>query len=99
MTAVREALPHGRLAVVLGTMQDKDVSGILDALVGAISAYLLVALGWAVDNALNEVFVNRGGYSLPSYDAGVAVFTIADGGLMAEATIGGQQFSYEPRRY
>ena len=33
-----------------------------------------------------------------SYDAGVAVFTNASGGLMAEATIGGQRFSYEPKK-
>jgi len=32
-----------------------------------------------------------------SYDAGVAVFTQAGGGLMAEATIGGQRFSYAPK--
>jgi lipid-binding SYLF domain-containing protein len=32
-----------------------------------------------------------------NYDAGVAVFTHADGGLMAEATIGGQRFSYTPK--
>jgi len=33
-----------------------------------------------------------------NYDAGVAVFTIAGAGLMAEATIGGQSFSYEAKR-
>jgi len=45
------------------------------------------------------VAVTAGAAANTSYDAGVAVFTITDGGLMAEATIGGQQFSYEPRRY
>jgi lipid-binding SYLF domain-containing protein len=45
------------------------------------------------------VAVTAGAAANTSYDAGVAVFTIADGGLMAEATIGGQQFSYEPRKY
>lgn len=44
------------------------------------------------------VAVTNGAAANTSYDAGVAVFTIADGGLMAEATLGGQQFSYEPRR-
>ena len=43
--------------------------------------------------------VTAGAAANTSYDAGVAVFTIADGGLMAEATLGGQQFSYEPRKY
>jgi lipid-binding SYLF domain-containing protein len=45
------------------------------------------------------VAVTAGAAANTSYDAGVAVFTIADGGLMAEATLGGQQFSYEPRKY
>jgi len=31
-----------------------------------------------------------------SYHKGLAVFTIAKGGLMYEASIGGQKFSYEP---
>jgi len=29
-----------------------------------------------------------------NYDKGVAVFTIAEGGLMYEASIGGQKFKY-----
>ena len=32
-----------------------------------------------------------------SYTKGMAVFTVAKGGLMYEASIGGQKFSYEPR--
>jgi len=32
-----------------------------------------------------------------NYDGGVAVFTIADGGLMFEASIGGQKFKYKPK--
>ncbi|RZI40711.1 hypothetical protein EGT07_22465 [Herbaspirillum sp. HC18] len=31
------------------------------------------------------------------YHKGMATFTVAKGGLMYEATIGGQKFSYEPR--
>jgi lipid-binding SYLF domain-containing protein len=31
-----------------------------------------------------------------SYQKGMAVFTVAKGGLMYEATIGGQRFSYKP---
>ena len=47
----------------------------------------------------SAVAVTAGAAANTSYDAGVAVFTIADGGLMAEATLGGQQFSYKPRAY
>jgi lipid-binding SYLF domain-containing protein len=32
------------------------------------------------------------------YQKGIAVFTVAKGGLMAEATIGGQKFSYTPKK-
>jgi lipid-binding SYLF domain-containing protein len=32
------------------------------------------------------------------YNKGVAVFTVAKGGLMYEASIGGQKFSYTPKR-
>ncbi len=30
------------------------------------------------------------------YEHGVAVFTLAKGGLMYEASVGGQKFKYEP---
>lgn len=32
------------------------------------------------------------------YNRGMAIFTVAKGGLMYEATIAGQKFSYEPRK-
>ena len=32
------------------------------------------------------------------YQHGMAVFTIAKGGLMYEASIGGQKFSYKPKK-
>ena len=32
-----------------------------------------------------------------AYEHGVAIFTIAKGGLMAEASIGGQKFTFEPK--
>ena len=37
-----------------------------------------------------------GAAATTSYERGVAVFIMTRGGLMAEATIGGQRFSYEP---
>ena len=33
-----------------------------------------------------------------SYQKGMAVFTVAQGGLMYEATIGGQKFGYKPKK-
>ena len=41
----------------------------------------------------NKATTGKGGYQ-----KGVAVFTVTEGGLMYEASIGGQKFSYEPRK-
>ena len=32
-----------------------------------------------------------------AYEKGVAIFTMAKGGLMFEATVGGQKFTFEPK--
>lgn len=42
------------------------------------------------------VAVTAGAASTTSYEKGVAVFIMAKGGLMAEASVGGQKFSYQP---
>jgi lipid-binding SYLF domain-containing protein len=41
---------------------------------------------------------NRAATGKGGYQKGVAVFTVTEGGLMYEASIGGQKFSYEPRK-
>ncbi len=45
----------------------------------------------------SAVAITAGASVDANYDAGVAVFTIAQGGLMFEGTIGGQRFSYAPK--
>ncbi len=45
----------------------------------------------------SAVAITAGASADTAYDAGVAVFTVAQGGLMFEGTIGGQRFSYEPK--
>ena len=45
----------------------------------------------------SAVAIAAGASADANYDAGVAVFTIAKGGLMFEGSIGGQRFSYEPK--
>lgn len=45
----------------------------------------------------SAVAVTEGASKDASYDRGAAVFTIPKGGLMAEATIGGQKFKFYPR--
>jgi len=45
----------------------------------------------------SAVAITAGASSDAAYDAGVAIFTVAAGGLMVEASIGGQRFSYEAK--
>jgi lipid-binding SYLF domain-containing protein len=45
----------------------------------------------------SAVAITAGASADAAYDSGVAVFTIAGGGLMIEGTIGGQRFSYEAK--
>jgi lipid-binding SYLF domain-containing protein len=45
----------------------------------------------------SAVAVKSGAAKNAGYDRGVAIFTMAKGGLMYEASIGGQKFSYEPK--
>ena len=44
----------------------------------------------------SAVAVTAGASTDAAYDGGVAVFTIAKGGLMYEATVAGQKFGFEP---
>jgi len=46
---------------------------------------------------VSAVAITLGASADADYDGGVAVFTIAEGGLMYEATVGGQKFKYEAR--
>ena len=46
---------------------------------------------------VSAVAITMGASLDASYGGGVAVFTLAEGGLMAEATIGGQKFKYKPK--
>jgi lipid-binding SYLF domain-containing protein len=45
----------------------------------------------------SAVAITLGASADANYDGGVAVFTIAEGGLMFEASIGGQKFKYKPK--
>jgi lipid-binding SYLF domain-containing protein len=45
----------------------------------------------------SAIAIKEGASKTAAYDNGVAVFTMGTGGLMFEASIGGQKFSYEPR--
>ena len=47
---------------------------------------------------VSAVAVNVGASLDADYSKGVAVFTIAEGGLMYEATVGGQKFKYKDKK-
>jgi lipid-binding SYLF domain-containing protein len=44
----------------------------------------------------SAVAIKSGAAATAKYDNGVAVFTMTKGGLMAEAALGGQKFTYRP---
>jgi len=46
----------------------------------------------------SAVAITKGASADASYDGGVAVFTHAAGGLMVEGSVGGQKFTYEPKK-
>jgi len=45
----------------------------------------------------SAVAITAGASADAAYNGGVAIFTIAEGGLMFEASVGGQKFNYEPK--
>ena len=46
---------------------------------------------------VSAVAITLGASADADYDGGVAVFTIAGGGLMYEASVGGQKFKYHDK--
>ncbi len=53
--------------------------------------------GWQIDVTASAVVANAGAAANVDYSNGVAVFVVGQEGAMAEASIGGQHFSYTPR--
>ena len=48
------------------------------------------------DAGFSSVVLSRGASADADYDRGVAVFTLTNGGLMFEASVGGQKFKFFP---
>jgi hypothetical protein len=64
------------------------------AITAGASAQASTAGGVGTSASTNDEHAkNTGGYQ-----KGMAVFTVAKGGLMYEATIGGQKFGYKPKK-
>ncbi|MEZ5832588.1 MAG: hypothetical protein R3D05_15550 [Dongiaceae bacterium] len=53
--------------------------------------------GYEVAAGASAVALKDGASKTADYNNGVAIFTMGTGGLMFEASIGGQKFSYEPK--
>ena len=49
-----------------------------------------------MDAKASAVAASKGAASTANYQKGVMVFTVSQGGLMAQAAIGGQKFRYKP---
>ena len=62
---------------------------------GALSSFKAGEFAFA--GQVSGVAVKAGGSADVDYQAGVAVFTRPKGGLMGEAAIGGQNFTFEPK--
>ncbi|MHC4933606.1 MAG: YSC84-related protein [Planctomycetota bacterium] len=52
---------------------------------------------YEVSAQASAVAAQSGASSDAAYSGGVAIFTVAKGGLMAEASVGGQKFKYSPK--
>ena len=50
---------------------------------------------WTMAAQVSAVALSSGASANADYKGGVAVFTLSKGGAMAEASVGGQKFSYE----
>jgi lipid-binding SYLF domain-containing protein len=46
---------------------------------------------------VSAIAATAGAGSAADYDSGVAIFTLPKGGLMAEASVGGQKFTFKPK--
>jgi len=51
---------------------------------------------WTMAAQVSAVAIKSGASADAKYSDGVAVFTLAKAGAMAEASVGGQKFTYEP---
>jgi lipid-binding SYLF domain-containing protein len=51
---------------------------------------------WTMAAQVSAVMLKSGASADAAYKDGVAVFTLSKGGAMAEASVGGQKFKYEP---
>ena len=51
---------------------------------------------WTLAAQVSAVAITAGASANADYKEGVAVFTLSKGGAMAEASVGGQKFSYAP---
>ena len=51
---------------------------------------------WTMAAQVSAVALKSGASADADYKDGVAVFTLSKGGAMAEASVGGQKFSYKP---
>ena len=64
----------------------------------AITANVSATAGTTGASATASATKNDAATTNAAYNDGMAVFTVAKGGLMYEASVAGQKFSYKPRK-
>jgi lipid-binding SYLF domain-containing protein len=64
----------------------------------AITANVSATAGTTGASATASATKNEAATTKAAYNDGMAVFTVAKGGLMYEASVAGQKFSYKPRK-
>ena len=64
----------------------------------AITANVSATAGTTGASATASATKNEAATTNAAYNDGMAVFTVAKGGLMYEASVAGQKFSYKPRK-
>ena len=86
-------LTQGSIGLQIGGQGYSEI--IFFQTVGTLSSFKAGEFAFAAQ--ASGVAVRAGASADADYQAGVAVFTRPKGGLMGEASIGGQNFTYEPK--
>ena len=62
---------------------------------GRLAAFSLLYLTEGIPFGFSAIALTAGASADADYDKGVAVFTMGQGGVMVDASVGGQNFTYE----
>lgn len=90
----RATLSQGSIGLQAGGQTFREVIFFKDS----TALYKFTGGTFAFDAQANAVGADAGVAANANYSKGVAVFTMAKGGLMFQASIGGQKFKFKPKK-